>query len=205
MPFRIPGAAARAIRAGANLAPEQAVGRRTWEEFLAEWASSSASAVRRAVGKAAAAEALTNLYVWLRFFHLFGLAAFLFAHGVSGGVSIALRSSVSSDSRRLLWLSQRSNRISDPALLVVIVTGLWRAFAGHWWGKGWLWASLLVLVAVLVAMGLIARQYYMARKAAVQPDDVLADRLSHTRPLAAVWIGAVGLLLLIFLMVLKPF
>src|SRR5579859_48688 len=35
-----PGAAARAIRAGANLAPDHAVGRRTWEEFLAAWASS---------------------------------------------------------------------------------------------------------------------------------------------------------------------
>ena len=32
----IPGGAARAIRAGANLAPDRAVGRRTWEEFLAE-------------------------------------------------------------------------------------------------------------------------------------------------------------------------
>jgi uncharacterized protein YbjT (DUF2867 family) len=34
-PVRLPGAAARAFRAGANLAPDRAVGRRTWEEFLA--------------------------------------------------------------------------------------------------------------------------------------------------------------------------
>jgi len=33
--IRIPGAAAAAIRNGANLAPDRAVGRRTWEEFLA--------------------------------------------------------------------------------------------------------------------------------------------------------------------------
>jgi uncharacterized protein YbjT (DUF2867 family) len=32
----VPGAAARAFRDGANLAPERAVGRRTWEECLAE-------------------------------------------------------------------------------------------------------------------------------------------------------------------------
>jgi uncharacterized protein YbjT (DUF2867 family) len=32
----VPGDAAAAIRAGANLAPDRAVGRRTWEEFLAE-------------------------------------------------------------------------------------------------------------------------------------------------------------------------
>jgi uncharacterized protein YbjT (DUF2867 family) len=36
VPVWLPGKAARAFRAGANLAPEQAVGHRTWEEFLAE-------------------------------------------------------------------------------------------------------------------------------------------------------------------------
>ncbi len=36
MPVRAPGGAARAIRAGATVAPDRAVGRRTWEEFLAE-------------------------------------------------------------------------------------------------------------------------------------------------------------------------
>jgi uncharacterized protein YbjT (DUF2867 family) len=35
VPMRVPGNAARAIRDGANLAPDRAVGRRTWEEFLA--------------------------------------------------------------------------------------------------------------------------------------------------------------------------
>ena len=36
VPVRLPGRAAHAFRAGANLAPEQAVGHRTWEDFLAE-------------------------------------------------------------------------------------------------------------------------------------------------------------------------
>jgi uncharacterized protein YbjT (DUF2867 family) len=36
VPVWLPGKAARVFRAGGNLAPEQAVGRRTWEEFLAE-------------------------------------------------------------------------------------------------------------------------------------------------------------------------
>lgn len=35
MPMKVPGKAARAYREGANLAPDQAVGRRTWEDFLA--------------------------------------------------------------------------------------------------------------------------------------------------------------------------
>jgi uncharacterized protein YbjT (DUF2867 family) len=40
VPVRLPGKAARAVRAGANLAPDRAVGRRTWEDFLAERVSS---------------------------------------------------------------------------------------------------------------------------------------------------------------------
>jgi hypothetical protein len=43
---RIPGGAAGAIRAGANLATDGAVGRRTWEEFLAEYAKGSGRSAR---------------------------------------------------------------------------------------------------------------------------------------------------------------
>jgi uncharacterized protein YbjT (DUF2867 family) len=43
MPMRLPGRAARAIRAGANLAPDRAVGHLTWEDFLAEQPSPGAN------------------------------------------------------------------------------------------------------------------------------------------------------------------
>jgi uncharacterized protein YbjT (DUF2867 family) len=36
VPVHIPGQAANALRTGANLAPDRAVGKRTWEEFLAD-------------------------------------------------------------------------------------------------------------------------------------------------------------------------
>jgi uncharacterized protein YbjT (DUF2867 family) len=39
VPVPLPGRAARAFRDGANLVPEREVGRRTWEQFLADWAS----------------------------------------------------------------------------------------------------------------------------------------------------------------------
>jgi len=42
VPVPLPGRAARAVRAGANLAPGRAVGRRTWEDFLAERVASGA-------------------------------------------------------------------------------------------------------------------------------------------------------------------
>jgi uncharacterized protein YbjT (DUF2867 family) len=41
LPIRLPGRAARALRAGANLTPERAVGTRTWEAFLTDHLSRS--------------------------------------------------------------------------------------------------------------------------------------------------------------------
>ena len=48
VPLRVPGRAARAFRDGANLAPDRAVGRRTWEEFLADRVPSSGPRVGQA-------------------------------------------------------------------------------------------------------------------------------------------------------------
>lgn len=44
VPIRLPGKAAAAYRQGANLAPDRAVGRRSWEEFLADRADGSGTA-----------------------------------------------------------------------------------------------------------------------------------------------------------------
>jgi uncharacterized protein YbjT (DUF2867 family) len=47
LPVRLPGRAAGALRAGANLAPGRAVGRRTWEDFLSD--QSGRSGVRTTI------------------------------------------------------------------------------------------------------------------------------------------------------------
>lgn len=148
---------------------------------------------------------MANLYVWLKFFHMLGVATFLFTHGVTAGAALALRGTVSQASRGLLKLSQASSAASYPSLLLIVVTGVWMAFAGHWWGQAWPWMAILVLVAVLGSMFWIARPYYLARDAASQADEAVADRLSKARPIAAFWIGGVSVLILVFLMVVKPF
>jgi uncharacterized protein YbjT (DUF2867 family) len=48
MPMKLPGKAARAFRDGANLTLQRAVGRRTWEDFLAERLRSGTGPVRSA-------------------------------------------------------------------------------------------------------------------------------------------------------------
>src|SRR5438093_12262018 len=93
-----------------------------------------------------------TLYVGLKALHLLGLATFLFAHGVSGGTAFALRGPISAATRRWLRLSVVAAIVANPALLVVIVTGVWIAFLGSWWGRGWLWAAIFVMVALMADM-----------------------------------------------------
>ena len=60
VPVRLPGKAAHAYRAGGNLAPERAVGYRTWEEFLADRVRGSARQDGDAVGTAVSANPGSN-------------------------------------------------------------------------------------------------------------------------------------------------
>ena len=147
-----------------------------------------------------------TLYAWLKFFHLAGLTLFLFGHGVSSGASLALRGAVSGQTRQLLVLSQRSAIFYYPGLLVVVITGVWMAFVGSYWSRGWVWAAIVILVLTMGAMGALARPYYKARDAAGKSDqEELGRALSQARPILLAWIGAVALVLLVGLMVLKPF
>jgi len=146
-----------------------------------------------------------TLYVWLRFLHIFGVATFLFAHGVSGGAAFALRGPVSAHTRTLLRLSERSSFIANAGLILLLATGVWMTFAGSWSGRVWPWAAVVVLLAVAAFMGFIANPYRYARGAAAGPDDALAEHLRRTRPMLALWVGAIGLVVLLVLMIFKPF
>lgn len=148
---------------------------------------------------------MASLYAWLSFIHVLAVGTFLFAHGVSGTASLVLRGPISGSTRALLSLSQRSAQASSPAILVIVITGIWMTFAGHWSSRLWPWAALVLLVAVTGVMFWIARPYYMAREAMGGPDEALEARLAQTRPRLALWIGAPALVLLFGLMIFKPF
>jgi hypothetical protein len=147
-----------------------------------------------------------TVYATLRFLHLAGLGLFLFGHGVTGATSLVLRGPVSGATRTLLQMSQRAAAIYYPGILLVIVTGVWMAFLNHSWSMGWPWAAVVIVVVTFAAMFYVSRPYYLARDAAKGSDDgVLAERLKAARPMLALWVGVIALVLLLWLMVFKPF
>jgi len=147
---------------------------------------------------------LTSLYVWLKFFHVLGVGAFLMGHGVSAGTSLALRGRpLDAMSRTLLQLSIRAQLVAWSALGLIIVTGVWMGFVGSWWRTGWIWTAIAVFVAVLIVMSALSVPYHQARS--LKEDAVAESPLARSRPMALLLTGVVALIALFFLMVVKPF
>jgi hypothetical protein len=163
-----------------------------------------------------------DLYPWLVFLHIAGGFTFVLGHGASAVASMRLRAEREPERvRALLDLSSGSLTIAYVGLLLLLVAGIAAAFGGSWWGRLWIWSSLVLLVLIAVAMYPLGSQYYAKVRHAVglrtyqdkkdDPDPVPASPaeldalLTSNRPGLLAGIGGVGLLVILWLMVFKPF
>jgi len=159
-------------------------------------------------------------YPWLLYAHLASVAGFLLAHGSAAAMSFVLRRQQGTDRlRALLDLSLLSAPLTYVFLLLVIATGVALGFAGHWWASGWIWVSLAVLVVVAAAMIGLGMRYNAVRQALgvprgsrgadapvsqTDPDEV-QRALAATQPVTIALVGVVAVLVLLWLMIEKPF
>jgi MFS family permease len=163
------------------------------------------------------------VYRFWVFLHLVGVFGFLLAHG--GSASVAFRLRKERDPRRiggLLDLSGSTLAVLYGSIVLLLLGGIVAGFQGHWWGFGWIWTALGVLIAMFVAMYLLASPYYNRVRVAVgvqtydqrkkgiepglpqSPEEI--DRiLRSSQPFAVMGIGVAGLLVILWLMVYKPF
>lgn len=158
---------------------------------------------------------MAALYPWFVLAHLVGLVLFAVCHGGSVFMSFRLRGErdpVVVES--LLKVGQLSVGPMYIGLLLLGVGGLGAAAAGNLWGQPWILASIAVFVVVLIVMWSVASPYYMGLRKAFEeraPDGrptiepaELARLLRTRRPEVLALVGTVGLVLLVWLMVIKP-
>ena len=86
---------------------------------------------------------------WLIFLHTLSAITFFLAHGTSMAMAFQIRKETDfSRIRALLDLSFSTIIVAFSAFLVMGLTGLIMPFILKIWNKGWIWASIVLMVIV---------------------------------------------------------
>lgn len=155
---------------------------------------------------------MPDLYGWLVFLHVAAALVAFLAHGVSAGAALKLtgvrdRAAV----QALLEMSNQALFVFAGALLVLVAAGIVLGFMGGYWGQAWIWISIVLFVLVFLAMTPMAAQRFrrvrevLAQPVSAESDAELASLLGSWRPLPTLLVGLVGLLVITWFMVVRPF
>jgi hypothetical protein len=160
---------------------------------------------------------VVEVYQWLVFLHLVGVFGFLLAHGASAMVSFRLRAESEINAiRALLNLSSSALLAASVSLLVLLIGGIGAGFVGHWWTFGWIWTALGVFTVMWAVMSAFSGRALRRVRVAVgitEPGHVkepgtpteIAAALAAANPWVGLLTGGAGLLLILWLMLFKPF
>jgi hypothetical protein len=161
------------------------------------------------------------MYGMVVLLHVLGAFAFVLAHGVSMLASFRLRSEPDrARQAHLLELSGLGVGLMYIGLAVLLLAGIVAGFMGDHWGRLWIWVALGTLVVVIAVMYTVATPFYGRMRAAAgvpgseqmaaklrppaTPDDLHALATSN-RPMVLAAVGGAGLVVIIWLMLAKPF
>lgn len=154
------------------------------------------------------------MHRWWVFLHIAGAFGFLMAHGVSAYVTLRLpKERDPARVSQLLELSASSVGFMWNSIGLLLIGGIAAGFTGHFWGQGWIWAAIVILVVVMAAMYAMgttwAKRLRTISSAMVGGTEAVSrpqfeEILRSKRPYTIAAIGFVGLLAILWLMIFKP-
>lgn len=150
-------------------------------------------------------------YLFWKLWHIVGAFGFVAAHGATAGVALRLRREREPERiRALLDLSRSTRELMYVSLLVLLAAGIANGFVIHAWGRGWIWTAVVMLAVLLAAAFPLVVPYYRSIRLAVAEGsgatpEQLAALLASPRPLVIAWVETIGILVIVWLMVYKPF
>ena len=162
---------------------------------------------------------LTRLLVFL---HVLGAFMFVAGHGVSMFTVFQVRKEKDrSKLGALLDLSGWSLAVAGIGLLVLLISGIVAGVMLGSWARLWIWVSLALFLVIGIAMTPIGGAYLRGIRVAIgqrprnakpgDPDPVpasdgeLAALQASNRPELLLWIGGGGFVVILYLMMFKPF
>jgi 4-hydroxybenzoate polyprenyltransferase len=142
------------------------------------------------------------MYRWIVFIHIASVLGLLLVHPVT--VAFHLKEERDDTRiRELLEVSEAASTLRWVFFGLTLATGILLGFMGSWWGSAWIWAALVIFVAIGVVMN-----RYGGRTIdliADTRDDAEMERLlTRFRPGMLAVTGTGGLLLILYLMLFKP-
>jgi hypothetical protein len=159
------------------------------------------------------------MYQWLILLHVAAVLAFMLAHGTHVAVMWRMRAEADPEVSLTLFNTLSSSLTLRVLLAVIVGSGVLAGFTGSWWSRGWMWASLVVLAGISVAMWRYGGSYWDAVQNAAtravearssEPPDAAAQRAFdaarggwQTVGLSVIGLG--GLAVILWLMMFKPF
>ena len=147
------------------------------------------------------------------FLHVISIFGFLLSHGASVSIAFALKREHDTQKiRTLLRISTGSYPLMGITLSASILFGIIAGFQGHWWRSGWIWASIFLLIVILVLMYFWGSKIYGSARKAVElssespgSDKELLAILKKSNPVLLTVVGYGGYAIIAWLMMAKPF
>jgi hypothetical protein len=162
-----------------------------------------------------------SVYPWIVFLHVVSAFVFMLAHGASAAVMFRMRHERDLGSLRvLLDMREGAGLVFNISSGVMFLSGIALGFMGGWWGSGWIWTSLGLLVAITLVMAVFGRRYldevrtfvepYVYANPHPEPEHTLNRQglealLQNGKPILLTVIGVGGIIFIIWLMMFKPF
>ncbi len=152
---------------------------------------------------------------WWLLVHLTGVLVFVGAHGVSMFVMFRIRGE--RDRQRIAELITFSGTTTRPmyiGLAILTVGGVGAGLTLHLFSQWWLWIAIGILLITIGLMSGLAKPYFRRITASceIRPsgvprvsDEELEQLLRSGEATVISVIGIVGLLLILYLMLFKPF
>ena len=176
----------------------------------------------RSTRQARALEVAMEIYPWVILLHIIGAFMFAASHGVAIWMAMVLsRERDRTRMAALLDLSSASLGGVYVGLVLLLIGGIWGGLIGNWFASLWIWAALVLLIAIAVIMYMVATPYFRSLRDAIGiksqygpkdapdpvplPDAELIALAARSPVVLLSVVGVGGLVIILWLMVVKPF
>jgi amino acid transporter len=165
---------------------------------------------------------LTPYIGWIVFLHVLGAFMFVAGHGVSMFAVFQVRKEKDRGKlAALLDLSGWSLAVAGIGLLILLISGIVAGLVLNSWGRWWIWISLALFLVIGILMTPVGGAYLRGVRVAIgqrprnakpgDPDPVpvsdgeLAALQASNRPEILLLLGAGGFVVILWLMMFRPF